>query len=832
MTYSARIDRLGHVRHGGFRTTPVVLIIYVLIVLAGTAMPAETAIRSIRTGIQPKGPRIVVDLDGPSEYGVIRRDGRLYLQVKTSMAGPQAKAGNFPGNSLVKGYTVRESDEGTLLEITIQPGKSEFRHYVMMKPDRIVIDFFPKGQSPPALPQPMGTLPTQAEAHRNRHVPEDNLGLQKAKGAEKGLAETIEVPLTANELVFDSSSKLHGFELSIPEDWRILDGCSVQLVLAAGQWKDPPVPPLDIFLNGFPLRGSSNGRPGNGKATVEYTVPPGVFLTGVNELVLSGEGMTGTEPIRLETDSRILLFARLRQDLRLSDFPGAFVPGDDGGRVLIAIPEGFSLKVYEAGLRLMQELQKEIDMKPGFEEKPLVEFIPFSALLNEASAGTDFSGTHVVFLGDPDSFGPIVSSAFSVPENTGDDAFLSCFLNSEGVPRLFIGAPSAETLLLAAETIVREDMKDDLDTSVQSLSPEEIPGEKEEQGVYHEKGEYGIQLAERDFLFRGEGAHSFSLEVDLRRFLPLHEGSGLGLKVRHSRGLDGGASNVVAAVSGREREPVSLDAEGVGEKMFIVPVFADEGRETVNVAIEVLLKVESGETGSLDRAAWCVLEKDAILFPRPSEKPAPWQLENIGSLVRSRDLDLYVGPATDIRALNMLGNFFFGLKGKAEGIGRISVKNLDTYPGPLREKPSVIFAAAKDLEAASIPIAASYEDAGKTFTTSLSSIPVPPEFERNSVVFQVFPGGEKPFSLVASWSSTIPVSDSFRDALLDGKLEGTVCFMNDAGETLAYRASVSDTHRDVGYQAGGYFVLGILIIVASLILFGLIYLFVKRGNLE
>jgi hypothetical protein len=77
-----------------------------------------------------------------------------------------------------------------------------------------------------------------------------------------------------------------------------------------------------------------------------------------------------------------------------------------------------------------------------------------------------------------------------------------------------------------------------------------------------------------------------------------------------------------------------------------------------------------------------------------------------------------------------------------------------------------------------------------------------------------------------TWPSEIPWSESFQKTLLEGKIEGSICFVNEDGETEPRFARLRETLK-TGIFDGG-FLLGLFIIAASGVLFSLMYLFMKH----
>ncbi|MGC9489772.1 MAG: hypothetical protein ACP5CD_00905 [Thermovirgaceae bacterium] len=801
-----------------------------MIFLVGTFSTAEAVVRSIRTGMQPKGPRIAIDLDEAADYGVIKKDKRLYIQVKSRPSQGLSRTGKLPSNDLVQGFHIFSEGEDTIIEVVLHGKDLEFRHFTMSRPDRIVIDFFHSGEQPPPLPQPVGMVPAtrQSEATGQEKTFEERLGLVRSREVDEGFVENLGIPLTAKELVFDESKEAQGFEFVIPRDWKIMKGCSVELVLS-GTW---PVgllaPPLDVFLNGFPLEVISIEERDGREKIATFTMPPRRLKAGANRLVLFGGGRESGCGLLVKADSRIFLNARLKHDLRLSDFPGAFSSGETKRRTVIVIPEGFSAEVYEAGLRLMQALQQDGRNMTPSAERPLPEIVAFPVLKSKVLAGKDLSGDHMIFLGDFDSFGEMVASAFGIPEKAmGKKAFLSCFSNREGASRLLVASETTGILAEATKRFLQGKSEDGLDRSQTWIETAGIPSREDgkEQSVQQEK-EMTIPITEEETLFKGEGRHTRTFTLDMG-FLPeTAKDSRLGVIVRHSPRLDREASWITFTVNGRKSEPVALDFPGMGKKMLVLPVIPGKNERFLDVAMEVTLEARQSSAANSAWEPWCVLEREGkIVFLLGEMSPEPF-LENITAFIRGKALTVYAAKSVDETALNMLNSFLAGLKGLWGNPPEIFVRPLDVYPGTQRKEPRLVLGRADEILGMDIPLAVGYDEKNLRFFSSPLRISVPEGYAKKSVLFQLFEGDGKSLLLVVTWPSEIPWSESFQKTLLEGKIEGSICLVNEEGETAPRIARLRETFKTGKFDGG--FLLGFFIIAASGVLFGLMYLFMKH----
>jgi hypothetical protein len=806
------------------------VLLAVVIFLAGTLSPAEAVVRSIRTGMQPKGPRIAIDLDEAADYGVIKKDKRLYIQVKSRPSEGLSKTGELPSNDLVQGYRISREGEDTIIEVVLRGKDLEFRHFRMSRPERIVIDFFHSGEQPPSLPQPVGMVSTtpRSEARGQEKTFEERLGLVPSREFDEGFVENLEIPLTTEELVFDQSGRAQGFELVIPRDWKIMKGCSLELVLS-GTWPGGLlVPPLEVFLNGFPLEVISIEERDDGGKIATFTVPPGRLKSGANRLVLFGDGMESAGAIFVKADSRVFLNARLKHDLRLSDFPEAFSSGETKRRTLIVIPEGFSPKLYEAGLRLMQALQKDVrNMTPGA-KRPLPQFVAFPVLKSEVLAGKDLSGDHMIFLGGFDSFEEVVVSAFGIPEKAVEmKAFLSCFSNREGASRLLVASEKTEILAEATKRFLQGESEDGLDRSRTWIKAAGTPSQEDgkEQSV-HQEEEMTIPITDEEILFKGEGRHTSTFTLDMGFFPKTATDLRLGVIVRHSPRLNREASWITFTANGRKSETVALDFQGMGKKMLVLPVTPEKNERFLDVAMEVTLEARQSLASNNGWEPWCVLEREGkIFFLREKTSPEPY-LENISDFIRAKTVAVFASKSVNDTALNLLNSFLAGLNGLWSNPPEIFVRPIDVYPGIHRTEPAVVLGRADEISGMDIPLAVGYDEKNLQFFSSPSRISVPEGYAKKSVLFQLFEGDGENFLLVMTWPSEIPWSESFQKTLLEGKIEGSICFVNEDGETEPRFARLRETLK-TGIFDGG-FLLGLFIIAASGVLFSLMYLFMKH----
>ncbi len=833
MRLSLKKDRGSHVLPALFRKGFFHLMLTGMICFAGTLSPADAVVRSIRTGMQPKGPRIAIDLDEAAEYGVIKKDGRLYIQIKSRPSEKLSRTGELPGNDLVQAYSISREGEDTLIEVVLRRDDLEFRHFVMSGPERIVIDFFHSGEQPPSLPQPVGMVSPSgwSEAPVQEKTYEKRLGLIASRQVDEGFTENLKIPLTVEELVFDESFEGQGFEIIIPRDWKILKGCSVELVLS-GIWSGSLlVPPLDVFLNGFPLEVTSIEERNDGRKICTFLLPPGHLEPGANSLVLTSGGLGSSGDIRVKPESRILLNARLKHDLRLSDFPEAFTSNETKRpkrRTLIVIPEGFSAGVYEAGLRVMQVLQQDVRNKAPGKKRPFAQFIAFPVLKSEVRAGEDYSGDHMIFLGGFDSFDEKVASAFGIPEKAmGMQAFLSCFSNREGASRLLVASEKPETLAEATKRFLEGKSEGGLDRPQTWIK---VPGnqsqEDEKEQPIQKEEKITIPISEEETLFKGEGRYTSRFALDMDFFPQTVTNTRLGVTVRHSRGLDPEASRITFIVNGGNSETVPLDFPGMSKKMLVLPVTPREDDRYLDVTMEVVLKTVPAQSASGAWQPWCVLDREGEFFSRQGDTSLEPFLENIASFMRGKAVTVYVAKSLNVNALNMLNSFLVGLKGLGGSPPELFFRPLDAYPGTQRVEPAVVLGRADEISGSGIPLVVEYDEKNLRFSSSPSRIPVAEEYEKESVLFELFEGDGKNFLLVATWPSEIPWSESFQKTLREGKIRGSICLVNKEGATEIRAERLRETSQTGTFDSGA--LLGISIIVVSGGLFGVMYIFMKH----
>ncbi len=64
---------------------------------------AGSSARSVRTGIQPKGARMVIDLERPTTYSISREGSILRVQVDSGMDARES--GQFPANRIASTFS-------------------------------------------------------------------------------------------------------------------------------------------------------------------------------------------------------------------------------------------------------------------------------------------------------------------------------------------------------------------------------------------------------------------------------------------------------------------------------------------------------------------------------------------------------------------------------------------------------------------------------------------------------------------------------------------------------------------------------------------------------
>jgi hypothetical protein len=177
-----------------------------------------------------------------------------------------------------------------------------------------------------------------------------------------------------------------------------------------------------------------------------------------------------------------------------------------------------------------------------------------------------------------------------------------------------------------------------------------------------------------------------------------------------------------------------------------------------------------------------------------------------------------------------LNCFFAGLKTFAGKPPEIFVRPLDSYPGIQRKNPALIAGNAAEIFQHNIPMAVGYDEDSQSFFSTRSTVSVPAEYARKSVLFQLFSDRSEDIALLMTWPSRIPWSGSFREALLDGEIEGTICLVNDEGKRKSSFVILSERPKKGLFTDGGSLVLGFIITAVSLGLFSIIYIFVKRAK--
>jgi hypothetical protein len=154
------------------------------------------SVTDLRVGVHPDHTRIVIETDGKAPFVVDPSDREVLVHVDAA-ASAEAVTTRSPHLVWVK---VEPTALGTDVRIQLkQP--VEVKALVLTRPDRIVLDLYPKAGAAEPLPQPLPTpellpeeeppAPVVAEAPQASHEPE----AQPAPEEEPGLPEEHEQPL-------------------------------------------------------------------------------------------------------------------------------------------------------------------------------------------------------------------------------------------------------------------------------------------------------------------------------------------------------------------------------------------------------------------------------------------------------------------------------------------------------------------------------------------------------------------------------------------------------------------------------------------------------------
>lgn len=747
------------------RTASLVAVLVILSLLH--ASRGETSIRSVRTGIQPEGARLAIDLDRYADYSISKEGDRLRVDVRTGIQG--AVSERFPANKVALAFSAQPENGGTTIVIDLSSPGVVARHYTLPDPERIVIDLSPGGQS-----EGQGL---QADGIIGLH------GLIPAPVTHGPGPHTFDLYLPREDISIGKGSFVRTFFFETSPLWRIKEGSFLNLVLKTGDLEEDVLFRIMLTLNGHPVD-TVIAEPAGVKPTgTVIPIPPRLFREGRNVMTLSASAGSkdrqyggGIKNLGIHGNSLLRLSYLPVNDLRVGDLASPFkkaviTPGED---LAVVIPDSPEPGEIEAALEILLSWSREAG---GV-------FLPRVILLNELDNRTA-DKFHLVYLGRISAIPRYVLESFGTKNSAGGESTLSSFLNIQGKARLLLTSGSAEGVLLGARSLLDPELAEKMDTRRIVVGPGAVPSE-ESPGRPGNDIPFG-RLAGGDVLFSGTGSQEKSFVIGLPPEEGLKGKPELVLSYRYSPVLDNLNSTISVEfgdVSART-VPLGKNNSGEGRLAVEIPRTLPETR-SLNLKLKVsLLELENEKGKSLGDAAWLVVDSTSRLVLPVREGSLPLLLENFPYAFHGKAITVYAGDGMNGEMITALARMLISWDRDLPRDIRTKAEPLSSFSWEDPRGSTIIIASFAELLRSGAPLAVGYDETSGRIRPG-RKVPVKKEHEEGSVCLQVLgaKGGEPVFLM--GWPAKKSDAEIFPESFNFRNLRGDVSFISDSGGSVSF----------------------------------------------
>ena len=757
-----------------------------LFVTGVLSTPGECTVNSVRTGIQPGGARIVVDLDRASEYSVSRSGSELRITINTGIA--RQLSGNFPANRAASSYRALPSGNETLVTVVLKSPEVSVRHFKLVKPDRIVIDISPESKTAVSDTPTPKIAPAQAPAPAPAVPATGAQGLVPAPGSFGKGPQTFNSPLTQVDISVGSVFSSQSFFVDISPTWKILDGSYIHLVLSHSQTTNPRISNVVVNVNNDPVYTIVLDRNNIWKGDIKIPVSPEYFGEGTNTITLNSYMRSIEEQcqdidnpgnwMRIHRESFVHVRYIPGSDLRLMEFTSPFFETNLNHKEnsAIVIPDGFEPGEAEADYEMILSWARSSRFK---DFRPKV--IPISELTTEIA-----STFHIIYLGRKEKFPKSVHDAFGTPASIKGSSYLSSFLNSQGKGRLLITAETSQGVSFGVRALMLPELREQMNVRNLSLALDTPLPQRKARSELDAELPFS-QIFTGDVVFRGTYSHERFLSFRVPPQWDLKGTPRIVLRYRHSPVLNERKSALTVDFEDVPRKSAPLGVTTSEEGRLDVPVPRDiKGGDFLNFNLRAYLDIDTFDCGhNFTEAAWLVVDKSSYLhLPHTLKRISPL-LEHLPHTISDGNVNVYLGPGTDGNALTSLGNMLIYWQQNLLGDLFLSVKNLSAFSWDGAVGNSIVLASVPDIRGKGIPISVGYDPAKKSIISG-PKVPVVPEFGERAVLFQLLSQKDSSLALVMGWARSVPGGDIFNDAIFRNRLRGDICLVAPDGRVVPF----------------------------------------------
>lgn len=749
-----------------------------------TPLIVECSVMSIRTGIQPDGARIVIDLDRSSEYSVARTNSDVKVTVRTGSV--REMSGKFPSNRAALSFSVAPSGSDTVITIALKTSGVSVKHFTLSKPDRIVLDLSPETSAQSVHPKP--TKKSTAQTPSPAPAVAGTQGLVPASGTYGKGAQSFNSMLTDTDISVGSVFSTQSFFVDVSPTWKVLDGSYIQLILSHSQTTNPRISNIVVNVNNDPIYTIVMDQKNIWKGEIKIPVAPEYFGEGTNTITLSTYMRSIEEQcqdidnpgnwMRIHRESFVHLRYLPGSDIRLMDFTSPFFENNihHKDNSVIVIPDDFEPAEAEAAFDMLISWARNARFK---------DFRP--RVIRASEITPEIASTfHIIYLGREDKLPKAVLESFDTPDSIKGSSYLSTFLNSQGKGRLLITAETSQGVRFGVRAMMLPELKEQMNARKLSLALD-TPLPKAPLRSELEAELPFSEVFTGDTVFRGTYSHEqfFSFKVP-----PQWELKGtpqIVLRYRHSPVLNERKSALTVDFDDVPRKSVPLGVTSSEEGRLVVPAPKDlKGGDFLNFNLRAYLDIDTFDCGhNFTEAAWLVVDKSSYLhLPHSLKKVAPL-LEYLPYALSDNGVTVYLSPNADGSALTSLGHILISWQQSLLGDLSLSVKGLASFSWDKPGGHSVIVAPISEIVAGGIPISVGY-DAKNTRIVSGQKIPVVPEFGESAVLFQLLSQNDSDLAMVMGWARSVPGGEMFNDALIRNRLRGDVCMVSPDGRVVPF----------------------------------------------
>lgn len=639
---------------------------------------AEAKVVSIRTGVQPKGLRLVADLTEESHFAY-ETNGKLVILVIEDLPLERIpRVGSFPGSKSNASYRVEVKNSVT--KIFIDPGKvgMEANVYKVDNPPRIVVDLYPKGETPPFPLKTFYFGGVRARSHRN-------LGLDKSNDISSVTEEKSTFRIFQEDVVFRPGITHKVVKLDFEEGLLKNENAVVAFNLSYGGIVTG-LSYITVFLNGYPEKSFVLEGFEEQDKVFEVPINNEEIKKGINELEILAFLDSPKGWVKISKFSNVTITSKSEGPLVLSDLYELM--DEDNGEfpeVLLVMPDNPPLDLYKAALSL------------ALSAKGKLKFESMASVLERSSNGVDFSERNMIFLGLLQGFPDFLKKSFQIGDDVEEDeAFLSCYRNKKGAARFIIASKDKVLLQRVVEFISSRDPVNLPSVATLTLKDEDLNNNMV--NLYLDNYLLKIPVVNESVVIRNvldyKRTYKFSLPKELGKITK----SKLIIKFKASPAVSSRKTEVWIEIGGKKKKRKLEEAtmsKGFGELSIpIEPKDIVTGRP---LDVTFGLKMEPIKTDMMknpEKGMWVVLDELSLYVESVTrEKVLDFTLKDLPYLWVGEKIGIWCVPSIGSKDLSLLTSILRSLENVTRGKVNFFLEDAKGIESILEErKPGIIIA--------------------------------------------------------------------------------------------------------------------------------------------